>query len=48
MSAIFWGLLALIAGWWVIKIGWAFIVTGVGLIFGKYVWDETQNKFIEK
>ena len=46
--AIFWGILALIFGWWVFKVSLAIFGAGLGLLFGKYVWDDTQNKFVEK
>lgn len=45
---IFWGLVALAVGWMILKVGLAFLGTGLGLLFGKYVWDESQNKFVEK
>ena len=48
MSAILWGIISIVVGWWALKIALAFLGAGLGLLFGKYVWSSEENKFVEK
>ena len=45
---VFWGIISIVIGWYLLKWGFGFVSVGFGLLFGKYIEDPVTGKYVKK